>query len=187
MHVVVLRCNSIHWKGSHSLCSLFVAVASENWALLSGPKKIGGGGGNFARNRYEISGIIDGEFEIVLKINFVVLPGPTLPGQHPASPVSPISPRSPHSPNSPSRTLPRNFKSYHEASGIHTLMDQPSRHSMAVGSHTLPKSYKATSPTTSPLASPTKPREAVIDLPVSQITYWLFTIYAKKTVGPEAV
>jgi len=66
-------------------------------------------------------------------------------------------------------------------------MDQPSRHSMAGGSHTLPKSYKATSPTTSPLASPTEPREAVIDLPVSQIAYWLFTIYAKKTVGPEAV
>lgn len=92
--------------------------------------------------------------------------GATLPQQYPGNPVSPLSPRSPsspHSPISPSRTLPRNFKSYHEASGIHTLMDPPSRHSLAGGSQTLPRNYK--SPTTSPLGSPTKPREPAIDLP----------------------
>ncbi|XP_068677817.1 focal adhesion kinase 1-like isoform X2 [Montipora foliosa] len=89
--------------------------------------------------------------------------GAILP-QYPGSPASPRSPRSPLSPQtSPSRTLPRNFKSYHEASGIHTLMDQPSRHSMVGGSHTLPKNYK--SPPTSPIRSPSEMREPVIDLP----------------------
>ena len=78
--------------------------------------------------------------------------------------MSPFSPKSPTSPNSPSRTLPRNFKSYHEASGINALMEQPSRYSMG-GSHTLPKNYK--SPVTSPLGSPTKTRDLLIDLPVS--------------------
>ena len=78
--------------------------------------------------------------------------------------MSPFSPKSPTSPNSPSRTLPRNFKSYHEASGINALMEQPSRYSMG-GSHTLPKNYK--SPVTSPLGSPTKTRDPLIDLPVS--------------------
>lgn len=85
------------------------------------------------------------------------------PGQYPGqpgSPVTPSSPFSPYSPNSPSRTLPRNFKSYHEASGIHTLIDQASRHSISGGSSTLPRNYK--SPSTSPLGSPTEP---LIDLP----------------------
>ncbi|KAL9980383.1 hypothetical protein ACROYT_G008961 [Oculina patagonica] len=90
--------------------------------------------------------------------------GATLPAQYPGSPTSPRSPRSPHSPNFPSRTLPRNFKSYHEASGVHTLLEQPSRYSIS-GSNTLPRNYKATSPATSPLGSPTKPREPNIDLP----------------------
>lgn len=84
--------------------------------------------------------------------------------QYPGDPMSPFSPKSPTSPNSPSRTLPRNFKSYHEASGINALMEQPSRYSMG-GSHTLPKNYK--SPVTSPLGSPTKTRDPLIDLPVS--------------------
>jgi len=92
-------------------------------------------------------------------------PGATLPGQYPGSPSSPISPRSPIS---PSRTLPRNFKSYHEASGVHTLLEQPSRYSIS-GSQTLPKNYKAISPTTSPVGSPTKPLEPAIDLPVSLV------------------
>ncbi|CAH3176069.1 unnamed protein product [Porites lobata] len=82
--------------------------------------------------------------------------------QYPGDPMSPFSPKSPTSPNSPSRTLPRNFKSYHEASGINALMEQPSRYSMG-GSHTLPKNYK--SPVTSPLGSPTKTRDPLIDLP----------------------
>lgn len=83
---------------------------------------------------------------------------------YPGDPMSPFSPKSPNSPNSPSRTLPRNFKSYHEASGINALMEQPSRYSMG-GSHTLPKNYK--SPVTSPLGSPTTTRDPLIDLPVS--------------------
>lgn len=90
--------------------------------------------------------------------------GSTLPAQYPGNPGSPRSPLSPQSPSSPSRTLPRNFKSYHEASGVHALLEQPYRNSIG-GSQTLPKNYKATSPVTSPLGSPTKSRDAVIDLP----------------------
>lgn len=100
---------------------------------------------------------------------FIFVPlGGAHPGQYPGqpgSPVTPSSPFSPYSPNSPSRTLPRNFKSYHEASGIHTLIDQASRHSISGGSSTLPRNYK--SPSTSPLGSPTEP---LIDLPVSCCT-----------------
>ena len=92
--------------------------------------------------------------------------GATLPAQYPGSPASPTSPRSPYSPTSPSRTLPRNFKSYHEASGVHALLEQPSRYSIS-GSQTLPKNYKAVSPTTSPVGSPTKSLERAMDLPVS--------------------
>lgn len=90
--------------------------------------------------------------------------GSTLPAQYPGNPASPRSPRSPQSPSSPSRTLPRNFKSYHEASGVHALLEQPNRYSIS-GSQTLPKNYKATSPLTSPLGSPTKSKDALIDLP----------------------
>lgn len=96
-----------------------------------------------------------------------VPPGATLPAQYPGNPTSPRSPRSPQSPSSPSRTLPRNFKSYHEASGVHALLEQPYRYSIS-GSQTLPKNYKPTSPLTSPLGSPTKPRDPVIDLPVRE-------------------
>lgn len=103
-----------------------------------------------------------------LSLSIFYLPGATLPGQYPGSPTSPRSPRSPYSSISPSRTLPRNFKSYHEASGVHTLLEQPSRYSIS-GSQTLPKNYKAISPATSPVGSPTKTLEPAIDLPVSLI------------------
>lgn len=105
-------------------------------------------------------------------LHSVILQGSTLPAQYPGNPGSPRSPRSPQSPSSPSRTLPRNFKSYHEASGVHALLEQPYRNSIG-GSQTLPKNYKATSPVTSPLGSPTKSRDAVIDLPVGETEAWL--------------
>lgn len=89
--------------------------------------------------------------------------GGSVAAQYPGSPGSPRSPQSPQSQTSPSRTLPRNFKSFHEASGLHTLVDQSYRHSMAGGSHTLPRNYK--SPPVSPLGSPPNTREPVIDLP----------------------